>query len=60
MLQAEQRLDQLPQYAAGTPIPAGTRLTAAQHRAVDSGDLTGDVALHLAVYATAETTAACT
>ena len=60
MLQAERRLDELPPFAAETPVPAGTRLTEAQRRAVDSGALTEDVALRLAVYAAAETTAACT
>ena len=60
MLQAERRLDELPLFAAETPVPAGTRLAEAQRRAVDSGALTEDVALRLAVYTAAETTAACT
>jgi hypothetical protein len=59
VLQAERRLDQLPLHATETPVPAGTRLTAAQRRAVDSGAITEEVALRLAVYAAAETTAAC-
>lgn len=50
MLQAERRLKELPLYAAETPVPTGTRLTAAQRRAVDTGKLTEDIALRLAVY----------
>jgi hypothetical protein len=56
MLQAERRLDQLPLYANETPVPTGTRLTTAQRSAVDSGALTEDVALRLAVYAAEEAT----
>ncbi len=50
VLQAGRRLEELPLRAAETPVVPGARLTGAQQDAVHLGEMTGDVALRLALY----------